>query len=267
MKNHFFVKKLSKNLVGILVISFLIISSFSLAKKRDIYQIKIYSLENEQQEQRMDKFLKNAYIPALHRAGISNVGVFKPVEEDDLAGKLIYVLIPFKSISLFEKLESVLNKDNKYLTDGSDYIDAAHDNAPYVRVKSILLRSFKTMPAYGIPTHTTPPSQQIYELRSYQAATEKLYEKKVEMFTDGGESKIFMDLGFQPIFFGEVISGSTMPNLMYLTTFKNKSSQDEHWNAFRSAPAWLDLKADEQYNNTVSKSEKFYLYPTDYSEL
>ena len=51
-----------------------------MAKGRDIYQIKIYSIENEQQEHRMDKFLKDAYIPAMHRAGISNVGVFKPVE-------------------------------------------------------------------------------------------------------------------------------------------------------------------------------------------
>ena len=90
-----------------------------MAKARDIYQIKIYSIENEQQEQRMDKFLKDAYIPAMHRAGISNIGVFKPVEEDEHAGKLVYVLVPFKSISQFEKIESVLNKDEKYLKDGS----------------------------------------------------------------------------------------------------------------------------------------------------
>ena len=215
----------------------------------------------------MDKFLKEAYLPAIHRAGINHVGVFKPVETDDEAGKKIYVLVPFKSIDQFEKLESVLNKDKKYLADGSDYIDAAHDNSPYTRIESILLRSFKTMPEYGVPKHNNPASEQVYELRSYEAATEKLYEKKVEMFTDGGETKIFFDLGFQPIFFGEVISGATMPNLMYLTTFKNKESQDQHWDAFRTAPAWLELKKDTQYKNTVSKNVKRYLHPTDYSDL
>lgn len=267
MKNHRFIKAKIRTFSVAFLLSLLFISSLSMAKGRDIYQIKIYSIENEQQEQRMDKFLKDAYIPAMHRAGISNVGVFKPVEDDDHAGKLIYVLVPFKSISQFEKLESVLNKDAKYLTDGSDYIDAAHDNPPYTRIEIILLRSFKTMPEYGIPTHSTPPAEQIYELRSYQGATEKLYEKKVEMFTDGGETKLFKELGFQPIFFGEVISGSTMPNLMYLTTFKNTASQDEHWDAFRTAPAWLELKADKQYDNTVSKNVKIFLHPTDYSGL
>jgi hypothetical protein len=267
MKNHRFAKAKIRTFAGAFLLSLLFISSLSMAKGRDIYQIKIYSIENEQQEHRMDKFLKDAYIPALHRAGISDVGVFKPVEDDDQAGKIIYVLVPFKSISQFEKLESVLNKDVKYLTDGSDYINAAHDNPPYARIESTLLRSFKSMPNYGVPTHKTPASEQIYELRSYWGATEKLYEKKVEMFADAGESQIFVDLGFQPIFFGEVISGSTMPNLMYLTTFENTASQDEHWNAFRTAPAWLELKADKQYDNTVSKNVKIFLHPTDYSDL
>ncbi len=267
MKNNWYIKTLGQKLTSIIILFLLIISFSNQAYSRDFYQIKIYTLENEHQGMRMDNFLKNAYIPALHRAGISNVGVFKPVEDDDMAGKLIYVFIPFKSIKQFEQISNELNADKKFQKDGGDYIDAAHDNAPYERIESILLRSFKSMPNYGIPKHKTPPSERIYELRSYQGATEKLYEKKVEMFTDGGESKIFMDLGFQPIFFGEVISGSTMPNLMYLTTFENKASQDTHWDAFRAAPDWLTLKADKQYNNTVSNSEKFYLHPAEYSDL
>lgn len=267
MKNNRLTKTLSQRLTNIFIICLFVAAVSAQAIARDIYQIKIYTLENEKQEAQMDNYLKDAFIPALHRAGIKSVGVFKPVEDGDMSGKLIYVLIPFKSISQFEKLGSVLSKDQKYQIDGSDYIDAAHDDAPYARIESTLLRSFKTMPEYGIPTHKTPSSEQIYELRSYQGATEKLYEKKVEMFTDGGESNIFMDLGFQPIFFGEVISGSAMPNLMYLTTFESKASQDEHWNAFSTAPAWLELKADQQYKNTVSKSEKFYLHPAEYSDL
>ena len=266
MKNHRIVKVLRLLFPGMLLVSLLFISLIGLAAGRDIYQIKIYSLETDQQEQRIDKFLKDAYIPALNRAGIENVGVFKPITEDG-SEKLIYVLIPFKTIDQFEKLEGVLARDKAYQNDGADYINAAHDNSPYQRISSILLRSFKSFPNYGVPNHTTPPSERIYELRSYEGATEKLYEKKVEMFTDGGESKIFVDLDFQPIFFGEVISGPTMPNLMYLTTFKNKKSQDEHWNAFRGAPAWLELKADKQYDNTVSKNVKVFLRPTDYSGL
>lgn len=254
-------------LSGILLFVFLLSSSFCHAGDKDIYQIKIYSIENEQQELRMDKFLKEAYIPALHRAGISKVGVFKTIEDKEKTAKLIYVFVPFESLSQFEKLEAVLNNDKKFLKDGNDYIYAAHDNAPYQRIESILLRAFESMPEYGVPDHTTPPSERVYELRSYQGPTEKLYGKKVEQFNIGGVLKLFMDLDFQPVFHGEVISGSDMPNLMYMTTFENKASQDEHWNAFRTSEAWATIKADTQYKNTVSKSEKFYLYPTDYSGL
>jgi len=254
-------------IAGLLLLSVLLFTVKSKAQDRDIYQFKIYSLENDQQEQRMDNYLKDAFIPALNRVGIKNVGVFKPITEDTETGKLIYVLIPFKSIDQFEKLEGELAKDNKYQKEGSDYIDAAHNNPPYERISSILLRSFKSMPNYGIPSHSTPRSEQVYELRSYEGATEKLYEKKVEMFTDRGETKIFFDLGFQPVFFGEVISGPTMPNLMYLTTFENKESQDEHWAAFRSAPAWLEMKDEKQYANTVSKNVKVFLRPAEYSGL
>lgn len=254
-------------LSGIFLFVFLFSSSFCHAGDKDIYQIKIYSIENEQQEVRMDKFLKEAYIPALHRAGISKVGVFKTIEDKGKTAKLIYVFVPFKSIGQFEKLEAVLNNDKKFLKDGSDYIYAAHDNAPYQRIESILLRAFESMPEYEVPTHTTPPSERVYELRSYQGPTEKLYEKKVEQFNVGGVLELFIDLDFQPVFHAEVISGSDMPNLMYMTSFKNKAAQDEHWNKFRNSPEWAIIKTDQQYKNTVSKSEKFYLYPTDYSGL
>jgi len=251
-------------LFAVIILSF---SVESIAQDRDIYQIKIYTIESEKQEQRIDNYLKNAYMPALHKAGIKSVGVFKNIKDSNTQENMIYVFIPFKSIDQFEQIESLLAKDKGYQSAGADYIDAAHDNAPYERISSILLRAFKTMPHFGIPNHSTPPSERVYELRSYEGATEKLYEKKVEMFTDGGETKIFADLGFEPVFYGEVISGPSMPNLMYMTTFENEVSQSKHWDAFRTAPAWLKLKADQQYNNTVSKNTKYFLRPTEYSDL
>ncbi|MFO7670312.1 MAG: NIPSNAP family protein [Bacteroidales bacterium] len=251
-----------------LMLAFSVLAAgISFSQTRDIYQLKIYSIENEQQEQQVNHFLKDAYIPALHRTGIKNVGVFSPVEEEEMAGKLIYVLIPFESIGQFEQLGALLNKDGEFLKKGSDYINAAFDHPPYLRMESILLRAFSTMPRYGIPTHATTESEQIYELRSYQGATEKLFRNKVEMFNEGGETKIFMELGFQPVFFGEVISGSAMPNLMYLTTFKDKASQEEHWKAFQNSSDWEKLKTDERYQNNVSKIDKILLHPADYSEL
>ena len=233
----------------------------------DFYEIKIYRLNSKAQEVRMDKFLKEAYIPVLHRAGIKKVGVFKPIESDTVSGNIIILWIPFNSLEQFEELPRILQKDDKYLADGKDYIDAAYDNSPYTRIESILLKAFREMPQFEVPKLSTSPAERIYELRSYQSATDKLFRLKVEMFNEGGEVELFKKLKFNPVFFAEVISGSTMPNLMYMTTFLDMTSHDEHWNSFRNHPDWKTMSSLAKYKNTVSRAVIYLLHPTDYSDI
>ena len=75
----------------LLLAGFIFFTAFNEKAERDFYQIKIYSIENEAQELRMDNYLEKAFIPAMHRAGIPGVGVFKPRKEDDLFSKRIFV--------------------------------------------------------------------------------------------------------------------------------------------------------------------------------
>jgi hypothetical protein len=123
------------------------------------------------------------------------------------------------------------------------------------------------MPEFAVPDYKTPVSEQIYELRSYEGPTEKIYRKKVEMFNEAGEVALFKKLEFNAVFYGEVISGSAMPNLMYMTTFKNMKSHDEHWDTFRSHPIWGKLKNMEEYKHTVSHIDKYLMHPTEYSGI
>lgn len=263
---HTFQLSISKlKISGIFLIFFILCSVNSQAQQRSFYQLKVYTVANKDQVVRMDDFLQKAYLPALHRAGITQVGVFNTINEDTASPKRIYVLIPFKSLDQFEKLAENLDKDKQFQSDGKDYIHANFDHAPYQRFESILLKAFKGMPGPGKPMLEGQLSERVYELRSYQGATEELYERKVEMFNDGGEIGLFQKLGFNPIFFGEVISGPTMPNLMYLTSFSSVSSQKEHWKAFSNHPDWIAIKDLEKYKNTVSKIEVVMLRPANYS--
>ena len=50
--------------------------------EREYYEIRIYELANKDQEKRLEGDLKNAFVPGLHRLGISKVGVLKPREND-----------------------------------------------------------------------------------------------------------------------------------------------------------------------------------------
>jgi len=237
------------------------------ASAQDFYQLKVYSIENSGQETYMDNYLENAHLPALHRAGIKDVGVFKPIESDESAGKKIFVFIPLRNINQLDKIDIELLKDKTYLSDGKEFIDASWNNPPYQRMESMVLKAFSEMPGYAVPDHSTPASERIYELRSYEGPTEKKYRKKVEMFNEGGEVELFRKLEFQPVFFAEVISGSAMPNLMYMTTFSDMKSHDEHWNTFRKHPEWKKLSGMEEYNNTVSHSDIWLLHPTNYSDI
>ena len=259
-------KLLSRKEIYSLLIIFLMVFT-STAFSRDFYQIKIYTIKDQQQESRVENYLEKAYLPALHRAGINDVGVFKPIESDDAAGKKIFVLIPLKKLNQLESLEEKLAKDKKYLESEAVYINTTWDNPPYERMESIILKAFKDFPEYHVPDHSTAPSEQIYELRSYEGPTEERYRKKVEMFNKGGEAALFEKLGFQPVFFGEVISGGAMPNLMYMTTFSDMESNKKHWDTFRNHPEWKEMSGLEEYKHTVSHIDKYLLHPTAYSDI
>src|SRR5690606_19404392 len=237
-------------------------------KAQEFYELKKFISSGVDQEKRLDDYLKNAYIPAAKKAGVSAIGVFKPVNSDqENKGKLVFVLTPFKDLNKFEKFTAALDKDQTYQSRGKDYIDAPYDNPPYARIETTLLRAFSGFKKLRKPPFTNSPSDRVYELRSYEGATEKIYRNKVEMFNEGGEIEIFEKLGFNAVFYGEVFIGKEQPNLIYMTTFENMKSRDQHWDTFRSDPDWEKLRDNPRYQNNVSGRWTYLLSPTDYSDL
>jgi hypothetical protein len=158
-----------------------------------------------------------------------------------------------------------LLEDAEYQQSATAYIDAPHDNPPYTRIESMILRSFSATPKMALPELTSPRAERVYELRSYEGATEKLYNLKVEMFNEG-ESALFQELKFNPVFFCEVLSSAHMPHLMYMTTHADTIAQKANWDAFVSHPEWDRMKNLDRYQNTVSGMTKYLLYPTEYSD-
>ncbi len=257
----------TQKLILLLLLCGVSFAALSVAPKREYYEIRTYFFKDKSQEEKADKFLKDAYLPALKRAGISKVGVFKPVETDSTYGKRIYLLIPYTSLDQFTKLPDVLQKDKLFETAGQEYLHAPYTAPPYARIQSVLLLAFTGMPKMEVPSFTTPVTDRVYELRSYEGHTEKIFKNKVQMFNAGDEVGLFKRLGFNAVFYGEVLSGNRMPNLMYMTTFENKTSRDEHWNAFRDDPQWKKLSAMPEYQHNVSKIDIFFLRPTSYSDI
>ncbi len=241
------------------------VEEFTISDK-EYYQLKVYTFNTDAQVNATDKYLKDAFLPGLKRQGIDPVGVFKlKVNEDDTMQQT-YVLIPFGSFDQFLSHEDKLHNDEGYLAAGSDYINASYLQPPYQRIESTLMKAFPKMPMMQATKLDGPRSERIYELRSYESATEQYYKIKVDMFNAGGEIKLFDRLGFNAVFYAEVISGSKMPNLVYMTTFPDMPTRDTLWKAFFNSPEWTELKNMDKYKNSVSKADIIFLIPTEYSD-
>ncbi|MDF9794958.1 hypothetical protein OKW21_000221 [Catalinimonas alkaloidigena] len=259
------VKKYNLHLICLLLGMMLSTSlTYGQQNNKYFYQLKVYHLADESQQQRVDEYLKDAYVPAIHRAGIENIGVFHATESET---PMTYVLVPYSSFEKILQTEDALEKDKKYQRAGSDYLDAAHDDAPYERIETILLHAFSDMPAPIVPDLNSPKSERVYELRSYEGATEKLYASKVKMFNEGDEIEIFNNLGFESVFYAETLFGGRMPNLMYMTAYNNRAERDKRWDDFRADPDWLELKVKDEYQNNVSKSDIIFLRAAEYSDF
>jgi hypothetical protein len=234
--------------------------------KRSFFELRIYHYQTAEQENNLHEFFRSAYIPALHKLKKPSIGVFTALKNDTAAVKDIYVLIPHSSLESVVETEQKVSKDAAFIEAGKEYLNGSNTKRPYQRYETILLHAFELAPALMLPDLKGDRAARVYELRNYESATEKLYRNKVEMFNKGGEVALFKDLGFNAIFYGEVIAGATMPNLMYMTSFENMESRNEHWKTFGASPVWKKISSDPYYKDNMTGLQIFHLRPTAYSD-
>ena len=251
--------------VIIIALSLVFLSLKVSARNSAYFVLKIYHFTTTAQEARLDSFLQYHHLPYLHSSKINNIGVFKPIANDTARDKKIYVFVPFKSLKQWEKYATDVVEHE--VSGDTEFAKAPYNNPVYNRVETILLKAFSQMPAMASSKLTGPKSERVYELRSYEGPSEKYFRSKVKMFNEGGEMDLFTRLGFNAVFYSEVVFGSKMPNLMYMTSFENMKSRDEHWKTFVADPDWKTLAAIPEYKHTVSHSDILFLRATEYSDL
>ncbi|MBG9378703.1 NIPSNAP family protein [Panacibacter sp. DH6] len=253
----------------LLCMSFVVCNSASAQKNpdREYYKIVIYHYKTADQEKQLDQYLENALLPALHRQKVADVGVFKPLANDTAADKQLYMFMPFKSLKDMAGVDADVKNDKSYQAAGTSYINAVYDNPPYTRLETIIIYAFSMAPKMQLPQLKAAANERVYELRSYESATEKIFANKVHMFNEGGEVPLFKRLNFNAVFYGEVVAGSKMPNLMYMTTFENMADRDAHWKSFGEDAEWKQLSAKPEYQKNVQHIDIIFLRPTTYSDF
>jgi hypothetical protein len=206
---------------------------------RQLLELRAYTVESEAQRDLLLGYLGDAFIPAANRAGIEPIGVF--VEAEALSP--VRVLLPHASAESVATLTATLLADAEFLAAGATVLDAGKDALAYARMESCLLLAFEGMPQVERPA---TGDGRLFQLRIYESPTVKCGQKKIEMFNTA-EIAIFHKTGLTPVFFGESLVGSKMPNLTYMLGFESADEQQAAWNRFRDDPDWLALRAKPEY--------------------
>ncbi len=242
-------------------------SNIEKKKLRDYYLIQIYHCSSAKQITAIDTFLKNIYLPFMHKNGIKKIGVFAPLSNDTALDKRLFIWMPFKSIEKIDELDQTIENLDPMGKEPILHLENADSSLPFTRIEKIISRAFKFQPEYVKNSTLTKSSSRVYEYRSYESPTENLHLRKVHMFNEGGEITLFASLNFNAIFYSKVIAGSRMPNLIYMTSFNNMEDRNAHWKSFGEAPHWKKISAAPEYKNSVNRNETILMSARDYADF
>ena len=228
--------------------------------EKELYELREYEMRFGSDQSQLENFFRNALIPALNKYGVKAVGVFKELGKSEPAK--IYLFIPYFSFEDYLSVNHKIKSDDNFIKNSQAYNSIPADKAVYSRYSSSFMIAFDVLPKMTVPAN----EPRIFELRTYEGYSEDAVRRKIKMFNDG-EVPIFNRAKLIPVFFGEVISGKSLPCLTYMITCKSMEDRDKGWAAFSADPDWKRLSADPQYANSVSNILKIFLVPTDYSQV
>ncbi|WP_315760720.1 NIPSNAP family protein [Sphingomonas sp. Y38-1Y] len=233
----------------------------------EIYELRTYRLVHGPMRARLDAYLRDAFIPAAHRAGCGPIGVFTVAI--GLESPSVYVLVPHPSLDSFASLSARLAADAAHTQASQPFLNAAPSDPPYASLDVKLMKAFPHMPRVEVPSSATAAQGRIFELRTYYSHSDKAGATKIDMFDTGGEIEIFRRTGLQPVFFAQDLTGSRLPSLTYMLTFPDLATRERNWRTFGSDPAWKKLIATPGLTDPeiTTGIDNQILSPAPYSQI
>jgi NIPSNAP len=233
---------------------------------REYYELRRYELRSGPQVKLANDYFRDAFIPAANRLGISPVGAFNVAV--GARSPSLYVLLPSTSLETLVGLRTRLAADAEYTAHAAPFLEAPGTTPAYVRMESSLMIAFEGRPKLQAPPGAAGKRPRAFELRTYESPSDRDHERKVEMFNHG-EFEVFEAAGFRPVFYGDTLVGSRLPNLTYMLSFDDLADRNKLWAAFGGSPAWKKLSSSARYafEEIVSNITNVILSPTDYSQI
>jgi hypothetical protein len=233
---------------------------------REYYQIRRYQLQTGPQTKIVESYFGDGLIPALTRMGMGPIGAFKLDYGPETPA--FYVLIPGRSVEALATIDLRLGQDAEFLKAAEPFWNAPATAPAFLRMESSLFAAFEGWPRLTPPATTATKSKRIFQLRTYESPSDAAHVRKVEMFHKG-EFEIFQKAGCHPVFFGDALVGTRMPQLTYMLSFANLTELEKSWAAFSADPDWKKLQNSPRYNYEaiVSNISNLVLSPLAASQI
>jgi len=238
----------------------------ALLPNREFYLLRRYNLLSGAELKATESFFAGAMLPALRRLGLGPAGAFRLDIGPETPA--YYLLIPGNPVEVLAAFDLRLGEDAEFLKAADPFWNATSTAPAFQRIESTLLAAFLGWPKLTPPESAASKGKRIFQLRTYESPSNGEHVRKVEMF-HSGEFEIFKSAGFHPVFFGDTLIGSRMPNLTYMLSFADLADLDAKWNVFRSDPAWKKLSADPRFafDQIVTNISNLILSPLDCSQI
>jgi hypothetical protein len=250
---------------------------FAAAASRNQYIDLSFFYLSESQSSHLLSFLENEHLPMTKRHGIGPVGYFglrEPPESARTAsqkrgealpqiGSRFVTLTTYESWAAVEAKRAAQHGDKQW----AEAVDALIAQSPaYDRADSWLLRAFDGMPNLEVPPVDRGRKPRIFDLRIAETPNLGAQARKIEMWNKG-EIQIFRTCRVNPLFFGETLSGSRMPNFWFMVWFDGPEAREAAWEAFRLDPDWARMQKDPRYKGASTKINDTFLQPLEFSPI
>lgn len=237
-------------------------------QKREFVELRTYTVKDDAKRDLLVETLDKALIPALNAQDAKPVGVFRLRNEvekfEEKFRNRVFVVIPHKTLDSYVSLTSKLLADKNYRKNAAAIFSSDSKDPVYLNCETQLLYDFETAPVLETPDLG---KDRVFQMRLYRSCNIDRNAAKIHMFDHGGELGAFREIGLNPIFFGEALSGRMMPNLTYMIGCENQEKHDAAWQAFRSHPTWERIKDLPEYADTATEIDRVLLIPSPGSQI
>jgi hypothetical protein len=234
------------------------------AAKPSIFELRYFRLRNGGQVSRTTEFLGKYLLAAAQRLGIGPLGFFSAVIAEQ--SPFVLALISYPSFDAMADAAERISADKDFQKGFEQY------NSPgelsYIRMENSILRGFASMPSIVVPPVEGRRGPRIFELRTYEANSVQASRRKIRMFEEG-EIGIFRRLGMNPVFFGETIVGTNLPNLTYMLAYDSLAAREELWAKFARDEEWQKMRSQPEVADAliVSNISNAILRPLPFSQI